>query len=109
MGHGVFGWTWNGKDRLRALAAFFAPGHDGGVEAVAEAGRHLVELVGAVDLDGFAGRREGDLAMLAALEVLLEVGPHRDGSVVDHVVEQGKKLGAGHFFTPSPRRRRSIL
>ena len=92
-----------------ALAAFFAAGHDGGVEAVAEAGGHLVKLVGAIDLDGFTGGVEGDFAVLAAVEVLLEVGAHGHRGVVDHVVEQGKKLGAGHFSTPFSRRKRTIL
>ncbi len=92
------------------LAAFFAAGHDGGVEALAEAGRHFVELVRAIDLDGFAGGAEGDFAVLAAAHMLLEVGAHLPGGgVVDQVVEQGKKLGAGHFSTPLSRRRLSIL
>jgi hypothetical protein len=73
-----------------ASAAFFAASHDGGVEAFAEAGRHVVDFVGAVDFDGFAGGGEGNFAVLAALEVLLQVGPHggRNG-VVNQIVEEG--------------------
>ena len=37
------------------LAALFAAGHDGGVEALAEAGGEHVNLVGTIDLNGFPG------------------------------------------------------
>ncbi len=95
----------NGLRKLgEESAAFFAAGHDGGVEAFAEAGGHVVDLVGAIDLDGFAGGVEGDFAVLAAAQMLLEVGAHLSGNgVVDHVVEQGEKLSAGHFSTPISR------
>ena len=83
-------------------AAFFAAGHDGGMEAFAEAGGHLVDLVGAVDLDGLAGGAEGDFAVLAAAQVLLQVGTHLGGyRIVDQIVEQSQKLSAGHFSTPT--------
>ena len=89
---------WEGGLGGRGSAAFFAAGHDGGVEAFAEAGGHVVDLVGAVDFDGLAGGRESDFAVLAALEVLLQVGAeggrHR---VVNEIVEKGEELCAGHF------------
>jgi hypothetical protein len=76
------------KDGMRRLAAFFAAGHDGGVEALAEAGGHVVDLVGAVDLDGLARGGESDFAVLATPKVLLQVGTHLGGdSVIDKVVE----------------------
>jgi hypothetical protein len=81
--------------------ALFAAGHDGGVEAVAEAGRELVDLVRAIDFDGLAGGVEGDFAVLAALKMLLELGA-RVGSylVVNEVIEEGEKFRAGHFALP---------
>ena len=86
---------------LFVLAAFFATGHDGGVEALAQVGRKIVDLVGAIDFDGFAGGAEGDLAVLAAAQVFLQVGAHFGGyRVVDQIVEQSEKLSAGHFSTP---------
>ena len=40
---------------MGSSAAFFASGHDGGVEAFAEVGGKVVDLVGAIDFDGLAG------------------------------------------------------
>ena len=51
------------------LAALFAAGHDGGVQAFAEAGREVVNFVRAIDFNGLAGGVEGDLAVVAASEV----------------------------------------
>jgi len=85
---------WEGP----GLAAFFAAGHDGGVEAVAEAGGEIVNLMGAVNLDGLAGGIEDDLAVAAFAEVGLQLGADLGGyRVVDQVVEQGEELFAGHF------------
>src|SRR6266568_1128290 len=82
-------------------AAFFAAGHYGGVQAFTEAGGHVVNLVGAIDLDGLAGGVEGDLAVIATLQVFLEVRSHLGGyRVVDQIVEQGEELSARHFSTP---------
>ena len=78
-------------------AAFFAAGHDGGVEAVAHGGRQLVELVGAVDFDGFAGSVEGDLAVVAAAEVFFHVGADLGGeTAVNQFVELSNEFRAGH-------------
>ena len=89
--------------RAGGLTAFFAAFHDGFVEAVAEGSGHFVDLVGAVDLDGFAGGVQGDFAVLATLEVLLQVGAHLSRyGVIDHVVEHGQKLSARHFSLPFP-------
>ena len=79
------------------LAALFAAGHDGGVKPVAEVLRHLVNLVAAVNLNGLAGGVEDDLAMAAFLEVLFDFRAGlRSNRVVNQIVEDGKKLGAGH-------------
>jgi hypothetical protein len=51
-------------------AAFFAAGHDGGVEALAETVGQVVDFVGAVDFDGLAGGVEDDFAVAAAVQVL---------------------------------------
>ena len=86
------------SERERVLAAFFTAFHDGFVEAVAEAGGHFVDLVGTIDFDGLAGGVQRDLAMLAATQVLLEIGSHLAGdAVVDQVIEHGQKLSARHF------------
>lgn len=78
-------------------AAFFAASHDGGVQSIAKVLRHLVNLVGAVDLDRLASRVEDDLAVAALLEVLFDFGTGlRRNGVVDQFVEDGEKLSAGH-------------
>jgi hypothetical protein len=83
------------------LAAFFAAGHDGGVEALAEVGGQVVDFVGTIDLDGFAGGAEGDLAVLATAQMFLQVSAHFGGyRIVDQIIEQSEKLSAGHFSTP---------
>src|ERR1700677_5376052 len=87
-------------------AAFFAAGHDGGVEALAEAGGKVVELMRAVDLDGFAGGRKRDLAVIAAAQMGLQFGAgFRSYLVVDQVIEQSEKFSARHFSTPFFRRK----
>src|SRR5215469_9192797 len=87
----------------RDSAALFAALHDGFVESVAETGGHFVDLVGAIDLNGFAGGVEGDLAMLAATKVVLQIGAHITGhGVVDQVIEQCQELSARHFSTRFP-------
>ena len=71
------------------------------MEAVAETGRHVVDLVGTIDLDRFARGAEGDLAVLTSAQVLLQVTPHLGGyRVVDQVIEHGEELSARHFSTP---------
>jgi hypothetical protein len=83
------------------LAAPFAASHDGGVETFAEIGRQVVDLVGTIDFNGFTGCIQGDFAMLATTEVLLQIGTHfgRNG-VVNQIVEQRNEFSAGHFSTP---------
>lgn len=86
---------------LIGSASFFASFHDGGVEAFAESGGQIVDLMGAVYLDGFAGGVEGHFAVFAAAQVGFEFGARFGGhGAVDQVVEQGQKLGTGHFATP---------
>jgi hypothetical protein len=64
------------------LAAVSAAGHDGGVEAFSYGVGELVDFVGAIDLDCFAGGVEGDFAVVAALEVLLQL----DTGILVHFV-----------------------
>ena len=54
-----------------AGCAFF---HDGGVEALAEFGGELVDLVFAIDGDGLTGGVEDDLAVVALADVCLHFG-----------------------------------
>src|ERR1700686_5097939 len=84
-----------------ASAAFFAPGHDGGMEALAETGRAFVDLLDLLDLDGLVSGAEGDFAVLAAAQMFLQVSTHLGGyRVGDQVVEQSQKLSAGRGATP---------
>jgi hypothetical protein len=85
-------------DFLSPSAALFAACHDGGVEALAEAGGQIVNLVGAIDLNGLARGAERYFAVLAAAQMLLQVSAHLGSyRVVDQVVEQGEELSARHF------------
>jgi hypothetical protein len=71
------------------------------VEAFAEVGGKVVDLVGAIDFDGLSSGVEGDLAVIAAVEVLLQFGAGLGGDrVVDEIVEKSEKLRAGHFLAP---------
>src|ERR1035437_3656790 len=82
-------------------AALFAAGHDGGVEAFAEAGGEGVNLVGAIDFDGLARGVEDHLAVAAAAQVRLQFRARLGGyRVVDQVVEKSEKFFAGHFSIP---------
>ena len=58
----------------------------------------LVDFVGAVDFDRFARGIQGDFAMIAPFQVLLELGAGivRD-VVIDQFVEQRQKFCASHF------------
>src|ERR1700689_112516 len=82
----------------QASAAFFAAGHDGGVQALAEAGGKLVDLMRAIDLDGLPRGAEGDFAVIAAMQMLLQfsagLGSYR---VVNQVIEKSEKLSAGPY------------
>jgi hypothetical protein len=90
------GWTKHKKGRVSA--AFFATGHNGGVEALAEVGGKVIDLVGTINFDCLAGGVEGDLAVAAAAEMLLQFGAGLDGyRVVDEVVEESEEFRAGHF------------
>ena len=88
------GWT--------VSAALFATSHNGGMQTFPKTGGHIVNLVRTVDLYRFAGSAKRDLAVFASSQVLLEVGAHFGGDrVVDQIIEQGEKLSAGHFSTPT--------
>ena len=74
------------------------------MEAFAEVGGQVVDLVGTVDLDGLAGGVEYDFAVVALVKMLLDLGARFSGNgVVNQVVEQGDKFGAGHAPTPNMR------
>ena len=74
------------------------------MEAFAEVWRQVIDLVGAIDLDGFAGGVEDDFAMAALVKMLFDLGARFSGNrVVDEVVKQGDKFGAGHASTPNIR------
>ncbi len=78
-------------------AAFFAAGHDGGVQSVAQTLGHFVDLMAPIDLYRFAGRVEDDFAVTAFLQVLLDFSASLGGNrIVDQIVEYGEKLGTGH-------------
>src|SRR5208282_5522853 len=55
----IFCWELNGDGgeqvQPASLAALLAAGHNGGVEAFAEVGGKVVDLVGTIDFNGFAG------------------------------------------------------
>src|ERR1035437_7347613 len=79
-------------------ASLLAAGHDGGVEAIAQAGGQIINFMRTVDFDSFLRGVEDDLAVAAAAEVSLQFGPHLGRyRIVDQVVEKGEKLFAGHF------------
>jgi hypothetical protein len=78
-------------------AALFASCHDGGVQAVTKIFGHLINFVAAIDLDRFLSGVEDDFAVAAFLEVQLNFSAGLGGNrVVDQIVEDCKKLGAGH-------------
>jgi hypothetical protein len=59
------------------------------VETFAEAIRQFVELVGTIDLDGLTGGVVRYLAVLATMQMLLQLGTYLGGHrVVDQVIEQ---------------------
>src|ERR1017187_850971 len=64
-------WDFGGECDLRSSAAFFAEGHDGGVEAFAEVGGQIINLMGAIDFNGLAGGVERELAVVTAAQMLL--------------------------------------
>jgi hypothetical protein len=73
--------------------------HDGGVEALAELGGKLVDLMLAVDGDGLAGGVEDDLAVVALADVGLDLGEElRVDFAIEVVGELGEKISAGHGF-----------
>jgi hypothetical protein len=90
-----------GKSEKAGSAAFRAARHDGGVEALAKVVGKFKNLIRSVDLDGLAGGIEGHLAVRATSQVSAKlVARFSRYRVVDHVVEKGEKLFAGHFPLP---------
>jgi hypothetical protein len=84
-------------------AALFAALHDRLVQALAQTHRHLVDLVGPVDLDCLAGGVQRDFAMVATTQMILQIGAHLGSHrVVDQVIEHCQKLSARHFSLPLP-------
>jgi hypothetical protein len=68
-----------GKSMPSALPPF---GDDGLVEPLPQVIGQLVQLVAAIDLARLPRGTQRDLAMFAAAEVLLEIGPERNGRVL---------------------------
>jgi hypothetical protein len=60
--------------RLLALTAVFAAGHNGFVEALAHAIRQFIDFVRAINLDRLFGGVERYFAVLAPVEVFLQLG-----------------------------------
>jgi len=82
---------------LETLAAVFAARHDGGVQPVTKIFGHFVDFVAAVNLNCFAGGVEDDFAVAALLQVQFDLSAGLGGNrVVNQVIENGKKLSAGH-------------
>jgi len=78
-----------------------ALGHNGGVQALAEFGGELVDLVLAVDGDGLAGGVEDDLAVVALADVGLDFGEEFGFYLAVEVVgELSEEVGAGHGVGP---------
>ena len=84
-----------------ASAYFLALLHDRAVQPLAYFRGKLVDLVALEDLDGLARGIQSDLAVLAAAQMLLQIGAHLRGHfVVNEVIELGQKLSASHFSPP---------
>ncbi len=78
-------------------AALLTSRHDGRVQAVPKIVGHLVDFVATVDLDGLSRGVKDDLAVAALLQVRFNFSASLSGNrVVDQIVENGEKLGAGH-------------
>jgi hypothetical protein len=78
---------------LFTLATLFAFSQDGGLQSLAQPGRQLVNLVIAVDLDGLLRRTQGDHAMLASVEVDLQIGDQASRYlVIQKITELRQKL-----------------
>jgi hypothetical protein len=91
----------SGVRGLDFSATLFTTRHDGRMKPLAKPWRQIVNLVRPVDLDRLSRGVEGDLAVLATMQMLLQIGADFGSyRVVDQVVEQSQKLSAGHFSTP---------
>jgi hypothetical protein len=87
--------------RGQRLAAFFAAGHDGGVEAFAKGRGKIVDFVRSIYLYGLSRGVENDFAVAALMKVLLKLAAKLGSDrVVDEVVKKGEKFCAGHFLAP---------
>jgi hypothetical protein len=85
------------KKAVQPLANLDAALLDDGVEAGADIGGELVKLVALIDFDGLASSVENDFAVTARAQMRLNLGAGLCGDrFVDDVVEDRKKLSAGH-------------
>lgn len=90
-----------GREGCQRSSALFTAGHDGGMESFAQFVGKPELFMGAIELDSLERGVENHLAVFAASDVGLQFGTQlRAQFIVDQVVEQGQKLGAGHFSTP---------
>jgi hypothetical protein len=89
------------REGCQCLVTLFAAVHDGGMETVAQVVRKPELFMGAIDFNRLERGVKNHLAMFAVPNVCLQFGAQlRAQFIVDQVVEQGHKLGAGHFSTP---------
>lgn len=85
------------KSRSASLGAALL---DRCMQADADFGGKLVELVALIDFDGLAHSVENNFAVAASFEVIFDLGPGLSGDgFVNHVVENRKKFGAGHLVS----------
>jgi hypothetical protein len=74
-------------------AAFFTFCQDGGLEALPQSCGQLIDFVVAINLDGLLGGAHRDHAVVASLEVGLQVGNEARGDLmVEKVAELRQKL-----------------
>jgi hypothetical protein len=67
------------------------------MQAIAKVVGHLIDLVASIDLDCLLGRVKDNFAVAAFLQVQLDFSAGLGGNrVVDQIVEDCKKLSAGH-------------
>jgi hypothetical protein len=79
-------------------STFTAFGEDGGFKPLPEFIGQLINFMSAVDFNGLASRVERYDAVIAAAQVLFQLGPQRRRDlVVEQVVEFREKFCAGHL------------
>src|ERR1700691_6205620 len=81
------------KPALTPSAALLAMSQDANQQPLAQPCRQLIDLVVAVNLNGLLRRPQGDHAMLASLEVDLQIGDQASRNlVIEKITELRQKL-----------------